>query len=179
MTTQTTTRSLTELTPEELAQERQRLAFEASVGTVGAQRQLEAVEKQLGSIVRDEERATLAAKEAARRAILEAELAATAKRVALERALETALSQRGPLVAKSEAAMTQLLAVLTELDAVSREAYRITSELGSARSKLIIGERVAVWIQHRLSGTIDGVPRAPRELRGSLASLLGVEVTKS
>ena len=175
MATETTTRPLNELNPDELQQERQRLAYEHSIGTPGAAGSLAAVEKQLGSIVRDEERATLAAKEAVRRAVLEAEQQAAAKRVALEAALEVELAKRPALCAKAEAQMVAVLTVLVELDAVSRAAYRITSELGNARSKLIIGERLGVWIQHRLSGTIDGVPRVPRELRQPLADLIGAK----
>src|SRR5438445_11351577 len=178
MGTDTTTRPVTELTREELAQERQRLAYEASIGTPGAAKRLESVEKAIGALGRDAERTALAAKEAAHRAELEAAQRERVHRQELEAALEAALKAREPLVAKSEAAMTHLLAVLTELDAVSRSAYRISSDLGPPRARLIIGERLAVWIQHRLSGTIDGVPGAPRELRGSLASLLGVEGPK-
>ncbi len=178
MTTDTTTRPLTELNPEELHQERQRLAYEASIGTPGAAKQLEAVEKQLGVLDRDTERAGLAVKEASRRAALQAEEQAAARRAELETQLAAELTKRAPLVARAEAAMTSLLEALAELDAVSKMAYGITSELGVPKHKLIIGERVSAWVGHRVSAIIGG-PRAPRELRGSLAELLGVEIPKS
>src|SRR2546428_9264595 len=105
MTTETTTRPLTEMTPAELAQQRQRLSYELSIGTPNAAKQLAAVEQALQVIGRDGERAALAATEAAHRAQLEAAERERVRRQELEAALETELAKRGPLVAKSAAAM--------------------------------------------------------------------------
>ena len=167
MTTTTETKA-------DLEEQRQVLAYEASIGTPGAAKQLEAIERQLGAIGRDAERAELAGKEAARRAALEAEQRAAAKRMELEAALEVELGKRPALCEAAEAQMAALLVTLAKLDAVSRAAYRITSDLNAPRSRLIVGERIGVWIQHRLSEKID-MPRPPRELRQSLADLIGAK----
>jgi hypothetical protein len=148
-----------EPTPEDLRVERQRLAYEASIGTPGAADELDAIEARLAALAHEATRAQLVLAETAKREReAEAAAASAARREQVRRHRDVTVALRGvqEAIGGHLDAVAQLIRDAAPLDA---ERAALASELFGSSGRLFT-RHMGTYLASRLldNGVLDGVP---------------------
>jgi hypothetical protein len=161
----------------DLERRRQALAFDVEQGRDGAEQELEAVEAQIGRILRQEERLALAERERAARAAAEAEAAAGQQRAAAEAHLALKRREQLAAAARVQGQVAPFRAAIEEYLRAGKALYAATQAVGKPPTEKVRGTaQLQQYLHTRLGDVVEIVPPmtgGPRSARmSSLVDLL-------
>jgi hypothetical protein len=161
----------------DLERRRQPLAFDVEQGRDGAEQALEAVEAQIGRILRQEERLALAERERAVRAAAEAEAAAGQQRAEAEAHLAVTRREQLAAAARVQEQVAPFRAAIEAYLRAGKALYAATQAVGKPPTEKVRGTaQLQQYLHTRLGDVVEIVPPmtgGPRSARqSSLIDLL-------